>query len=158
MKYMRNMKGAVPIRTLALGLLMLVLLIFPLIFMSVSYEISNGEPVNATLMIQYNAIVGNQSNPTGGVFGAYGNLTSQTSTQASSLHNSNNAFSLLNTISLAAQFFSSIPGIIYNILVLIATPITALGINAGFAILIAGTMVTLLMLLAIISAIFLFPT
>jgi hypothetical protein len=158
MRNIRYMRAAVPIRTIMMALLVMVLLIFPLILAVGSYDQTNNVPLNGTIGLQYNAIVGNESNPSATpLFGAYYSLTSQGPAQGSQLHNSNLNFGLFNTVGLVSQFFTSLLPITYGILNFISIPLQAIGVPTWFAITIMASILILLLVLAVVSAIALFP-
>jgi len=157
MRQIRYMKGAVPIRTIIIASLVMVLLTFSVVLFTGSYAYSNNLPINNTVSSQYNSLIGNPSNPNSGLFSNYLNLTSQVGSQGSQLHNSNLQFGLFNTIGIAAQFFTSLGPIIGGFLQFISIPLEAVGIPAGYAVIIMAVMLLAIMALGILSAIFLFP-
>ncbi len=149
------------IRTLVIGLIISVLFIYALVGYAVGYELSNNVTVNATLQTQYNYIVGNIANPgfSGGnttVFGAVNVLNTNTTFQQNQI---GALGTLINSISIVLSFFKSIPNIFTAMFSFISLPLSNyLHIPFFYAQMLVLGIVGSLLALAILSAIFLFPT
>ncbi len=153
----RNLKAAVPIRTILLASVTLLMLTYFMVGWLGGYQAVNNETTNATLAKQYKAITGNTTNPGGSLFGTFGNTSTQASGTASNLKNPSGIFSITGAIGSAAQFFGSIPVVFNAFFTFMAGPLIAAGIPVGYAVMLMETMIVLVVVLAILSAIFLFP-
>lgn len=147
---------ASPIRTIFLGLLIVSILIYGLIATIGSFTLANNLPINSTLKQQYLLITGNASTY-GGILGPVGNLQQTVSTNQNSLSNPNVLTLVINSLSLAANFFGSLPNLFNSVVLFAAIPLNAIGIPASFAYGISLIALIGLMGLGLISAIFLFP-
>lgn len=142
---------AAPIRTMLIIVIVVSVWMWAMIGYTGSYEVTNNIPLNATLRTQYEVIVGNSSGQ--GVFGASAAIENQTSTQGMTF----GGVSSYNTVSMISQFFTSIPAEYNAWAFFIATPLTWIGIPVSQPIANILFLVTILVFLGILSAIFLFP-
>ena len=143
---------AVPIRTLIFAGIIAFVYLWAFIGFVGSYELNNSIAINATLKTQYMAVVGNSSDR--GIFGTTGNLSQQAQQQSADL----GGLSTLNTIGMAAQYIGAVPAVYQSAAILITQPFAGvLGVQMST---IEADMILLLVInivLAILSAIFLFP-
>ena len=149
-----------PIRTMFFTVLVLMILAYAGILFIGGYETGNGLTLNTTYGIasNYNAITNNAIGNTG----LFSNTTAlQQQTNKSSLNQINYSASSLaalgGAVSSAATLITSIPRIFTALLQFVAAPLQVLGIPSSYAIIIAGIIIIGTMVLAILSAIFLFP-
>lgn len=144
-----SMKGAVPIRTLVFAGIIGLTFMYAYIGWIGAYQITNKVPMNASLKQQYEAVLGNGT----GIFS-----TSNLSAQASSSGSQFGSTTSLNSLGTAAQFLQTIPAMYTLVAQLSVGSISSeLGINLSPIqdnILLA---VTIIIMLAILSAVFLFP-
>lgn len=141
-----------PIRTMIIAAVIILTYAWAVIGFIGSYQLNNNIAMNATLKSQYEAVVGNSTNA--GPFGTLNNLTSQGKTQGEQLGGLNT----LNSIGMAAQFFQSIPALYSSIAYLITTPMASiLGISLSVPEANILFLVIIMIVLAVLSAIFLFP-
>ena len=144
-----NMKGAVPIRTLVFAMIVGISFTYAYVGWIGSYQINNNIPMNATLRMQYEAVVGNGT----GIFST-SNLSTQASTQGTQFGSS----SSLNSLGAAAQFLQTIPAtytLVANLTV--GSLASILGINLSPFEANAMLLVVITIVMAILSALFLFP-
>ena len=141
-----------PIRTLVITAVIILTYVWAVVGFIGSYQLNNNIAMNATLKAQYEAVLGNSTKP--GVFGALNNLTTQGKTQGAQLGGPNT----LNSIGMTAQFFQSIPALYSSIAYLTISPLSSvLGISISGPEANILFLVIIIIVLAILSAIFLFP-
>ena len=151
MEFKRTMKGSVPIRTLVIAGVVVLTYIFALTGFIGNYSLNNNLPLNATLRAQYQTIYGNSTNV--GVYGNLTNLSSQASAQSSQL----GSVSTPNYIGLASRYLLSIPALYGAIAYLVASPLQSMGLPVTQALANILLLVIIIVVLAILSALFLFP-
>jgi hypothetical protein len=143
------MKGAVPIRTLVFTIIVGLLFTYAYVGWIGSYQINNNVTMNSTLKAQYEAVVGNGT----GIFST-SNLSSQASTQGTQFGSS----ASLNSLGAAAQFLQSIPAMYTLVAQLTIGSLShTLGINLNPFEDNILLLITLIIVIAILSAVFLFP-
>ena len=146
------MKMAVPIRTLVITAVIMFTYLWVVVGFIGSYQLNNNIAMNATLKGEYEAVIGNSSNP--GVFGTLGNLTTQGKNQGQSLGGLNT----LNSVGMVAQFLGSIPAMYSAVAQLTVGQLTStLGISLNVIQTNILFLAVIIIVLAILSAIFLFP-
>jgi hypothetical protein len=140
-----------PIRTLVFAGIITLSFLWAYIGFIGSYQLNNNIPLNATLKAQYEAVAGNVSS---GIFQTTGNLSAQAQNQGGQL----GGIASLNSIGMGAQFLTSIPAIYTAVSQL---TIGSLGNTLGISLNPFETNIALLIIIiiviAILSAIFLFP-
>lgn len=148
----KTMKGAVPIRSLVFSMMVVLTFLYAFVGFIGSYQIANNIPMNATLKQEYITVTGNQTNAN--IFANSSTLINQTATQASQL----GGLGSINSIGMASQFFNSIPTTYTLIAQLTVGALSkTLGINLTPFQNNITLLITIIIVLAILSAIFLFP-
>lgn len=146
---MRTLKGAVPIRTLTFAIIVGISFVYAYVGWIGGYQIHNNIPTNATLKGQYEAVTGNGI----GIFST-GNLSNQASIQGGQF----GLTTALNTVGMVGQFLKTIPATFSAISTL---TIGSLGTYLGISLSVFQTnvmlLVAIIIVIAILSAIFLFP-
>lgn len=142
-----------PIRALIFAAVIIMAYAYAVIGFIGSYQIVNNIPLNASLKAQYLAVTGNSVNPS--IFTSLNNLTKQGTAQGSQL----GGITSLNTVGMVAQSFTSIPAVYSSIAYLVVTPLGSLLGVQNMSVITADLLflVIILIVLAILSAIFLFP-
>lgn len=146
------MKGQVPIRTMVFGAIITMAFLYAIIGFVGSYQLSNNITMNAILKTQYEAVLGNSSNQ--GIFGSLNNLTKSGQTQAGSI----GGVSSINSVGTVAQFLQSIPAV-YTVTanLIMGTLEGLLGVGLSYEVNNLLFLVIIIIVIAILSAIFLFP-
>ena len=141
-----------PIRTLVFAGIVLVTFLWAYIGFIGSYQLNNNIPLNSTLKAQYQAIAGN--NTKGSIYGL-SNISSQANNQGTQIGASSTS---LNTIGMVAQYISSLPNL-YNAIsqLTIGSVGDTLGINLSIFQTNLILLLVIIVTIAILSAIFLFP-
>ena len=143
------MKGAVPLRTLIFGVLIGISFLYAYVGWTGTYQLNNNITMNASFRQQYEAAFGNQS----GLF-ATDNLSSQANTTGSLFGSTIS----LNSLGTAAQFLQTIPPMYTLVAKLTIGSIGSfLGINLSPLEANVLLTLTLIIIVAILSAVFLFP-
>lgn len=149
------------LRTIAFAMLATVFFAYMLIALTGTYEIQSGTPINASLQQQYGYIVGNftgNSTLTGGIFGSTVGLYQNTSSSTNTIKGGLGATSIaISTVSFIFNFVPDMLNIFGAMAYFIAVPFTFIGIPATYAVFIGYFMLFVLIFLAIISAILIFP-
>jgi hypothetical protein len=149
-----SMKGLPMLRVLIFGTLIVLMFSFSIILFSGGYIYDSGATQNGTLASQYGAVVGNQLNPSGGIFIGSHQLANNINTQGGSASTANSGTASLTSGSqIAASFFTTLPGIVSNILILIGSPFGIFNINPAYYELIGSVMVVSVIVLAILAII-----
>ena len=143
------MKGAVPLRTLIFGVLVGINFLYAYVGWTGTYQLNNNITMNASLKQQYEAAFGNQT----GLFATH-NLSSQAE-NTGGLFGSTTSLNSLGTV---AQFLQTIPSM-YTLVanLTIGSLGSFLGINLSPLEANVLLALTLIIILAILSAVFLFP-
>lgn len=152
--------AAPPIRTMFFTVLVVMLLAYASLVFVGGYEVGNGLPTNSTVATYYYNLTASSSNPTYGIYNNASFLNKQVNGTAATIvtYSSNPISSLIGTVTLAGQFLFSIPSIFLAILYFVAAPLHAfLGISTSYAVVVAGVIITGVIVLSVLSAIFLFP-
>lgn len=149
-----------PIRELFFAIMVLFIMVFGAVLFVGGTESVNGVPLSPLLAPSYNAINVNHSYPTNGVFantsGTFA-ATNGLATNVSNVATTSSSGGIINSVSLVIGYLSTIPLLYTALINFIALPIAALGIQIGYATTIAQVILTGIIALAIVSAIFLFP-
>jgi hypothetical protein len=147
-----------PIRQLFVATLVLMLLAYGAVLWVGGYETGNKLPMNATLANNYNSLTQNSLLP-GSLFSNASQVINAANKSAVGVNStgSSAAAGVVNSVSLVINFMTSIPHLMWSIINFIAIPIAALGVNIGYAQIIASAIFLGISAIAIISAIFLYP-
>jgi len=155
------------LRTLLLGILVTMMFSYMMIAQVGFYELTTNTLTNATLKSNLEAVVGNLTVngnsipaqfPTGGLFANTTKITNSTYANASALKNLNPVTGVFNVVTIVASFLGSVPSIMYAFEVFISVPIVFfIPSLATYAILIGQIMTLILIFMAIVAAILLFP-
>jgi hypothetical protein len=137
----RNLRGAVPIRTLVFAAVVFSIYIWAVIGFIGSYSLSNNLPLNATLKADYVAITGTNA--------------TQIAIQGQNIGQTLNTGT--PTISTPTTFLTSIPQLYGAIAQLVASPLTMIGINVSPIIAQLSLLIVIIIVLAILTAFFIVP-
>jgi hypothetical protein len=149
-----TLRGAVPIRTLIFTGIVASFFMFGLVYFYGGYLNYNHVATNSSLEKSYVLIAGNNSTRNY----VLGNLSQQISAQGSQLHNSSSPISQISgTVPTVAQFIGSLPSIYGTFTSFAAGPLSAVGVPSGEANIIVNLIIIAIIVVAILSAIFLFP-
>lgn len=155
MIHKKNFKGASPIGGMLFAAVIILIAAFGLLGWVGSYQLATGEAVNASLASSYNAVLGPSGAlgyPTGGIFNNVSSFNTSTrnviggGVPNTAVGGLGLIFSL-NPISLITALINT----------LIVNPLVSVGIPAGFAWIMAGILITLMVSLTVISALLIFP-
>ncbi|MDE1833843.1 MAG: hypothetical protein KGH64_00740 [Candidatus Micrarchaeota archaeon] len=147
-----------PIRQLMMGSIFTVLLTYLAIMWIGGYQFANNIPVNATIASAYNAINLNPTNPNI-LYLQFGNYTSQGFITGNKLLQSTNyTQTTAPTLQGTAQFLTSIPFVFQAITGFVAPALSsAFGIPISFTTNALTLMLLLVLVLAVLSGLLIFP-
>ncbi len=150
---------AVPIRTMVVGSIFALMLTYGSVGFFGSYQYSNHIAMNQTLAQAYNSIVLKPSEP-GGIF-SIGNLSSSSTSEATNIQNVT-IFSApglaIQTLGYAAKFIAVVPALFYQLISFVAAPMAqTLHVPTGYVIAALTVLLITIIVLALLSALFIFP-
>ena len=153
----KRYRAAVPIRTLLITVFVVSVFMFGAFLFLGGLSIDNGVPMNSSLKAQYLNITNNQSLPKQGTLSFIGKLNALAAGQQNSTANINSAFNAGTSIGLAAGYFGSLGNIYNSVISVISTALSFMGVPTAFVHVVANLALIVLVFVAILSAVFLFP-
>ncbi len=154
---MRFYKAAVPIRTLLITVFIMSIFTYSAFLFFGGISIDNSVTVSNTLYAQYVNVSNNQSQPTHGSLSYIASLNKLSGGQQNATSNPNSAFGLSSSVGLAAGYFGALGNIYNNLITVISTALQLVGIPTQFSVVVANIALVMIVFIAILSAIFLFP-
>lgn len=146
-----------PIRQILTGVALMIIFMYLGVSFMGDFIISNNLPTNKTVQATFNSILLNQSNPDSLVY-ITSNVATNFQSVSRSLANLDVITLITSTVSLVANMVTLATGGFGAILTFIALPFQIIGIGNGIPAVMFGLVILIVVVLAIISAIFLFPT
>ena len=155
MRLQGYMKGAAPVRTLLLAALLFMGFTYGMMGWIGSFSATNKIAINPKIADIYSNISQNISYPDSGVF-ATSKLNTSVKTVVTGLSNPLNLFATAGALGAIGNTLLSIPNSLYIFLTLLGTPFLALGIPVTYLWLLGVLIITMLIALGILSALFIF--
>jgi len=145
-----------PIRMLVLVALALSIFFQGTLLMLGGVAIDNNLPVPNNITSQYRLIVGNQTSASS-LMGSISPISQQSGTQSKIISSTNFSSGLYGTTQLSGNFFLTMGSAWSTYINFIGSGLSMVGIPVSWAQTIALIMIIILVVLALLSAIFLFP-